>query len=265
MGRHISFKGSTIHHSIHGKGRAVVLLHGFTESLDIWKPFTRKLAYDHTVICVDLPGHGRSGVIGDVHTMDLMAEAVNAVIKEAGISQAVMVGHSMGGYVALAFAEKYPRKTRGLTLFHSHAAADSPEAMASRDRTIDIIDKDKKGFIQGFIPSLFDPRNVERFRQEISQLKVIAASMSKEAIIAALRGMKLRPDRTHVLANSDIPIQFIIGKNDTRIPMELVVPQTLLPSYSEVTILEGVGHMGFIEERQKTFHAVRSFAAGFSS
>jgi pimeloyl-ACP methyl ester carboxylesterase len=192
--------------------------------------------------------------------MELMAEAVNAVLKELNIGNCLMVGHSMGGYVALAFTGKYQKKVKGLTLFHSQAAADTPEAQTNRDRTIRLVGQDKKGFIQNFIPGLFDTRDVGQYGKEISHLKAVANSMPKEAIIAALEGMKVRPDRTHILAQVRVPVQFIIGKNDPRIPLELVIPQTLLPSHSEVVILDEVGHMGFIESRQETFEAVRHFA-----
>jgi pimeloyl-ACP methyl ester carboxylesterase len=260
MSKHILFKGKKIHYSIQGRGKAVVLLHGFTEELTIWKYFTRKLSPEFTVMSVDLPGHGRSESFGKVHTMELMADAVHAAMKEAGISNAHMVGHSMGGYITLAFAEKYPRQLRGFTLFHSHAAGDSPEAQANRSRTIQLVEKDKIGFIHSFIPGLFDPKNIDRYRDEISRLRAAAVSLSKEAVIAALEGMKTRPDRTHVLAHTKLPVQFIIGKNDSRIPMELVLPQTVLPAHAEVLILDQVGHMGFIEAREETFKALYHFA-----
>lgn len=260
MSKHILFKGRKIHYSIQGRGKAIVLLHGFLGDMSIWRYFTRKLSTEFSVVLVDLPGHGRSESLEKEHTMDQMAEAVHGVIKETGITGVHMAGHSMGGYVTLAFAEKYPRLLRGYTLFHSHAAGDSPEAGAQRIRTIQIVEKDRIGFIQGFIPALFDSKNVARHRDDISRLRATAVSMSKEAVIAALEGMRTRPDRTHVLVHSTVPVQFIIGKNDSRIPMELVLPQTLLPAHSEVLLLDQVGHMGFIEAREQTFKSLVHFA-----
>jgi pimeloyl-ACP methyl ester carboxylesterase len=260
MSKHILFQGQQVHFSVQGQGRVVVLLHGFMESLAIWKHFTRKLSSELQVIGIDLPGHGRSDNIHSTHSMELMAQVVNEVLKALKVSSCHMVGHSMGGYVALAYAEKYPRKLKGLTLFHSQAAADTPEAQENRNRTVQIIKKDKKGFIKSFIPGLFDVQNIPLFKDEISHLGALASSMSKEAIVAALEGMKIRSDRTYILAQSKVPVQFIIGKNDSRIPMEVIMPQTVLPPHAEVIILDHVGHMGFLEAREETFKALRCFA-----
>jgi pimeloyl-ACP methyl ester carboxylesterase len=236
------------------------MLHGFLESSDIWNLFSRKLSKDFQVILIDLPGFGRSELIGAVHTMDLMAEAVNQVIKTLNVKSYVTAGHSMGGYVALALAEKYPRRVRGIALFHSHAAADSPEARHNRDRTITLVRKDHGGFIKHFIPDLFDPQNLEKCRRQIAHLKETAAATPAEGIIAALEGMKIRPDRLHVLTQLKVPALFIIGKNDSRTPMYTILPQAILPEHSEILVLDHVGHMGFIEAPGKTCAAIKGFA-----
>lgn len=260
MGSFINFKGKNIHFVTAGNGPAMVLLHGFLESGEIWKNFARRLSRTFTVIVIDLPGHGSSDCTGDVQTMDDMAEAVHHVLKSMGITKCIMAGHSMGGYVTLAFAGKYPKLLRGFVLFHSHAAADSPETMASRERTISLVEKDRAGFIKNFIPGLFAPVNVKKFNAEIAILKELAGKTTKEGIIASIRGMKVRPDRQHVLVNSPVPVLFIIGKNDPRIPVEAIFPQILLPAHSEALLLDQVGHMGFIEASTQTFEALKGFA-----
>lgn len=260
MKNEILFKGKKVFYQLTGNGPAIVLLHGFLESTAIWKNYIRKLSGSFTVLAIDLPGHGQSENLSDIHSMDLMAESVNQVIRGAGIHSCMLVGHSMGGYVALAFAEKYPRKVKGLVLFHSQAGADSPEAMANRERTIAVVQKDHHGFIKNFIPGLFDPENANKFSAEIKELQQTADSTPREGIIAALKGMKNRPDRQHVLAQLKSPILFIIGKNDSRIPMQVILPQASLPEHSEVLLLDHVGHMGFIEAPGKTFAAVKGLA-----
>lgn len=250
-----------LHFRVTGNGPSVVLLHGFLESSEIWKNFTRKLSKSFRVVLIDLPGHGASGCFGDEHSMDSMAEAVHLVLKSLGINKCMMAGHSMGGYVTLAFAEKYPKMLKGFILFHSHAAADSPETAANRDRTIALVEKDRLGFIKNFVPGLFDPANLKRFSREIALLKSLTEKTPKEGIIAAIRGMKNRPDRQHVLVNSRVPVLFIIGKNDSRIPLSTIIPQTLLPAHSETILLDNVGHMGFIESSRKTFEALQGFAS----
>lgn len=252
-----------IHFQVSGAGPAIVLLHGFLESGEVWKHFVRRLSREFQVVTIDLPGFGASDTLGHTHSMDEMAAIVHKILKSIDISSCIMAGHSMGGYVTLAYAEKYPRTLKGFVLFHSQAAADSKEARSNRDRTIGLVDKDHHGFIKNFIPDLFDPGNVKKFSKEIGQLKDLADKTSKEGIVAALEGMKIRPDRQHVLLNSRVPVLFIIGKNDKRIPMEAVIPQTLLPEHSEILLLDHVGHMGFIEASERTFQSLRAFAAKF--
>jgi pimeloyl-ACP methyl ester carboxylesterase len=260
MKNFIDFRGKKLYYQVSGKGPAIVLLHGFLESGEVWKNFARKLHENFQVILIDLPGHGISDPAGAIITMDDMAEAVCNVLNSTGAKSCVMAGHSMGGYVTLAFAEKFPRRLKGFILFHSHAAADSPETRNGRKRTIALVEKDRKGFIRNFIPGLFDPACVNKYGREIEQLRQLADRTPKEAIIAALEGMKNRPDRQHVLLHSKVPVLFIIGKNDTRIPMEDIIPQTLLPGHSEVLLLDQVGHMGFIEAPAKTYGALKAFA-----
>lgn len=190
----------------------------------------------------------------------MMAEGIHAVLKSLNIPNCIMVGHSMGGYVTLAFAEKCPRMLKGFVMFHSQAAADNAETIIARERTIALVKKDHQGFIKNFIPDLFDPANVKKLGKEIENLKELAQKTPKEGILAALEGMKSRPDRLHVLAQSKVPVLFIIGKNDSRIPMEVIVPQTLLPEHTEMLLLDHVGHMGFIEASAVTFKALKGFA-----
>jgi pimeloyl-ACP methyl ester carboxylesterase len=253
-------KKNLLHYRISGQGPIIVLLHGFLESGEVWKSFARRLSESYRVITIDLPGHGLSENYGPVNSMDMMAEGVYTILKMIGISKCLMAGHSMGGYVTLAFAEKYPRMLKGFVLFHSQAAADSTETRTARERTIALVQKDHQGFIRNFIPDLFDAANVKKFDKEIEKLKDLAQKTSKEGILAVLEGMKSRPDRRHVLLQAKVPVLFIIGKNDSRIPMEVIVPQTLLPEHSEILLLDHVGHMGFIEASGKTFDALKGFA-----
>jgi pimeloyl-ACP methyl ester carboxylesterase len=255
-----NIKSDLPHYSVSGKGSVIVLLHGFLGSSDIWKSYARRLKESFKVITIDLPGHGNSETTPLAHSIDGMAEGVRNVIKSLEIRSCVLVGHSMGGYVTLAFAEKYPRLLKGFVLYHSQAAADSPDARVNRDRTIALVQKDHQGFIKNFIPDLFDPDNVVKLSKEIDELKDMSQKTPKEGIIAALEAMKNRPDRQHVLLNAKIPVLFIIGKSDKRIPMEIIIPQTLLPEHSEMILLDHVGHMGFLEAPGKTFSAIKSFA-----
>src|SRR5690606_15239375 len=177
-----------------GKGPAVVLLHGFLESSTMWKPLLPQLSKNHFVITLDFPGHGKSGVISETHTMEMMAEVLHKLLKELHIESATFIGHSMGGYVALAYAELYGPEVEKLILLNSTAAADTEERKDNRDRSIDIVGKVPEAYISMAIGNLFAERSREKFAFEIEALKNEANSFPVEGIQAAIRGMRDRKD-----------------------------------------------------------------------
>lgn len=255
----LKYNNSNIHFTVSGKGKTVVLLHGFTESLEIWNYFAEKLSEQFQVVCIDLPGHGKSDCISDVHTMDDMAEVVKAVLEGHNVETSVMIGHSMGGYVTLAFAEKYPGSLKGFGLFHSSAFPDTEEGRMKRSRAIEIIRKNHHSYLTGFIPDLFTVENRETFSDEVENLIKTAKQMSKEAVIAAQEGMKVRPERLYVLKNATCPVLFIAGHKDSRIPFEKTAEQVSLPTETHVLLLREVAHMGYIEAKIETFHFISCF------
>jgi len=260
MDSFLEFQGKRVGYTIEGAGNAIVLLHGFIESRTIWNNFALRLAKEFTVLTIDLPGHGESEVVSEIHSMTLMAEVVKTVMVESGISSALVVGHSMGGYVALEFAHLFPESMTGLVLFHSQAAPDSDETKENRRRTIDIVRKNRGGFIRQFIPDLFDQRFVGSYSEAIGKLVDEAGKMSQEGIIAALSGMRDRIGGLEFLMTTQLPVLFIIGKHDSRIPYNQVLAQAVIPSHSEVLLLDKVGHMGYIEAPDITLQAIRHFS-----
>jgi pimeloyl-ACP methyl ester carboxylesterase len=259
MSQYIEFRSQNVHYTDAGEGPVIVLVHGFTESLAIWKPFSEELSKSFRVICLDLPGHGRTANFEAMHSMEFMAEVVHAVLSFCRIQKCVLVGHSMGGYVALAFAHLYPEMLKGLVLFHSQADADNEEARQNRDRTIEIVRQDRFGFINQFIPDLFAPANRERLGREIEVLKNQAGSISGKGLVAALEGMKVRNGWRDLLQSLTIPVLFIAGKQDTRIPIDKVIEQIALPKHAEALLLEGVGHMGYLEAAEITLGVISDF------
>ncbi len=260
MANSINFRNKRIYYESTGKGNTIVFLHGFLESSSMWKDFSEKLSGQFQVICIDLPGFGKTDIFGETHTMEFMAESVKIVLEELKIKNCIMVGHSMGGYTSLAFLEQYPELLKGIVLFHSHASADTKEAMINRDRTIKIVEKDRKNFISQFIADLFASKSKERFDDHIRQHIKLARLTKREGIIAALRGMKERSSKLKLLSETQIPVKFILGKEDKRIPLQKVLAQTILPEHSEVLILSDTGHMGFIEAKKRTLNSIRCFA-----
>jgi pimeloyl-ACP methyl ester carboxylesterase len=260
MIRHATFRNIKVRFTDKGKGRAIVLLHGFPESLEIWEEFSEALSKYFRVIAIDLPGFGETPVTGYTHTMDLMAECVKAVMDSIGYRKYAIAGHSMGGYVALAFADLFPENTSGICLFHSSALPDSEEKKKDRVRATEIVKKDHRHYVSELINKLFAPSNIPDFEDRIVELKESAYNTPTQGIINALLGMKDRPDRQHVLKNAAYPVQFIIGKDDQVMPEHVLLEQTKLSPRISALVLENCGHMGFYEAREKTLKAVLKWA-----
>lgn len=260
MLKYTTFRQIKVRYSDTGKGRAIVLLHGFPESFEIWNEFSESLSKHFRVIAIDLPGFGETPCIGYSHSMELMAECVKSVMDELGYRKYVLAGHSMGGYVTLAFAEMFPKNISGICLFHSSALPDSEEKKKDRVRASEIVKKDRKHYVSELVNKLFAPVNVSKFGKEIAGIKEIGYNTPSLGIINALLGMKDRPDRQHVLKNAGFPIQFIIGKDDLVMPFESLLEQSKLSDNTSVLLLENCGHMGFIEEKEKTAKALIKFS-----
>ncbi len=259
MEKQFSWHGKQINYLVEGEGQSVVLLHGFLENLHVWDDFTGFLKQSFKVLAVDLPGFGKTAVFSENHEMSFMADAVKAVMDAENITNTVLVGHSMGGYVSLAFAKNFPELLKGLVLFHSQVAADNEEGKQNRTRTIEVVKKDHKDFIAKFIPLLFAEVNVRRFTTEIARLREMSFQTPAQGVTAALAGMRDREDSSELLKKAGFPVFFVIGKQDSRIPIEKVLPQLRLPSHAEAIILDKTGHMGFVETPGKTFPAVAGF------
>jgi pimeloyl-ACP methyl ester carboxylesterase len=259
MEKQMLWQGKPVNYSVEGTGFPVVLLHGFLENIHIWDDFREFLKPDFQVVAIDLPGFGKTAVLGESHPMPLMAEVVKGVLENEKIQKTVLIGHSMGGYVSLAFASRFPEMLAGLVLFHSHAAADNEEGKQNRNRTIEVVRKDHKNFITGFIPLLFAEENVSRFSKEIAHLREMSLQTPAQGVIAALAGMRDRADYLAWLRQAPFPLFFVVGKQDSRIPIEKIVPQVTLPPHAETVILDKVGHMGFVEAPSRIFPVVRDF------
>lgn len=242
-GRRVHYRDEGIHFS-----KTVVLLHGFLQTLDVWTPIQLKLMHEMRVVTIDLLGHGYTDCSSDIHTMEMMADTVYRVLDEIGVEKCVMIGHSMGGYVALAFAERYPYMLKGLGLIHSHALQDTDTHRNDRMIACSLAETNKASYVLSFINDLFDPGKRSYLTREISILQQQCLETSKIGIIAAQKGMSLRPNRIKVLTNLDYPILFIYGKNDPRVPIEIAVSQAMVARKAEIMVLDGVAHMAHFEE-----------------
>lgn len=256
----IKYQDADIRFDDSGEGDPVILLHGYLESLEIWGSFAYDLAGHYRVIAVDLPGHGASEIFSTIDSMAVMADSVRHVLDHLHIGRAVMIGHSMGGYATLAFEEIFPEMTLGYVLFHSHALADTDEKKSNRDREKLLIEDGKKShFININIPNAFSPENLETFSDEVERAKIIAFNTPDQGILCALDGMKTRPDRQHVMRGTSVPVMIVAGMKDNYIPFHINEDHFKLAPDTEILVLEHSGHMGFIEEREKSSHAVLAF------
>ena len=257
----VNFRNSSVRYKVEGEGAEVVLLHGYLESLDIWHKFSGELKKKFRVVSIDLPGHGHSGIIANAHSMEIMAEAVNAVLDELNINKCILVGHSMGGYVTMAFADLFPDRLYGYSLFHSTPFADTEEKKQNRNREIELVNKGKKELIFNTnVPKAFANNNLDKLKGEVERAIQIARNTAGEGIKAVLEGMKQRRDRSEILSNSNIPVLIILGKKDNYIPFDVILDKIKINDKGEIFILENSGHMGFIEEAEESLIALTLFA-----
>lgn len=243
-----------------GEGLPVVFLHGFCETKDLWQSYMEPLSKVCRVFALDLPGFGENAPLTDPLTIADMAEQVYNTLINLGIDQCIMIGHSMGGYVALAFSEKFPSRLKGLGLFHSTAYPDSVEKKQARDKTIDFIERyGTEEFVEEFVPPLFFEGRRKDFKEEIRSMVEMGKKTARTTVVESIRAMRDRKDRTKVLEKCQCPVLFIVGKNDVAIPFSGSQGQFSLPSYSTVHILNNTGHMGMIEWEKETLFMVEQF------
>jgi len=256
----ISFKEGRIHYTDSGTGPVIVLLHGYLESSEVWNGFAEKLSAKFRVIVVDLPGHGLSDVYGEVHTMDFMAEAVKEILQDLKIRKAFLTGHSLGGYVTLAFLELFPEYLSGYCLFHSQPFPDPPAALEKRKREIGIVKMGKKNLMYpDNVTMMFASSNLDKFPEALQRSKVIASRIPGDGIIAVLNGMMVRPSRLSFVEEGRVPFLWILGTMDNYIPCDLIQSRVNLPSNAKVVILKNSGHLGFIEEEDLSVTIVSDF------
>jgi pimeloyl-ACP methyl ester carboxylesterase len=251
------YKNTKINYSDIGKGTAVVLLHGFLENLGMWNNYLADFSKKNRLICIDLLGHGGSECLGYIHSMEDQADMVHQVLLKLRIRKAVFVGHSMGGYVALAFAERYPDMMKGLVLLNSTSKADSDERKANRDRAILAVKQNYTAFVRMAVSNLFSEDNRERLKEQIEAVKLEALKTPLQGIIAALEGMKIRNDREVLLHFAPYPILLVLGKKDGVLNYEDSIDQ--IEGSKATLIALPDGHMSHIENEAELKTIVLEF------
>jgi pimeloyl-ACP methyl ester carboxylesterase len=253
----IIYKNIKISYTEQGKGKAVVLLHGFLENQTMWDAYVPEFSKKNRVVTIDLLGHGKTECFGYVHSMEDQADMVHHVLRELKIRKVILIGHSMGGYVALAFAELYPDAMKGLVLLNSTSRADSDERKLNRDRAIVAVKQNYSAFVRMSIANLFSEDNRERLAEQIEKVKFEALKTPLQGIVAALEGMKIRKSREVILHFASYPMQLILGKKDGVLIYEDNLEQiegtkVKLTSFPD-------GHMSHIENKKQLMKVLLDF------
>lgn len=235
-----------LHYKIAGKGKTLVFLHGFLESIKIWDSLVDKLKNNYQVITIDLPGHGKSDTTRDINTMEEIADDVIEVLNDLKVDKATFIGHSMGGYVTCAITELYPNRVENIVLINSSTLPDDEAKKNQRLKACKTAQENLKGLVTVSIPSLFAAHHREKFRDSIEFIKDIALKTPINGVCAALKGMRERPDRSSILYDFKGEIYIIIGENDETVNPELLL--TLIPNSPNIHLFTNKsGHMAYIE------------------
>ncbi|MCI2229513.1 alpha/beta hydrolase [Polaribacter sp. MSW13] len=257
MQHFITFKNTQISYSDVGKGTAIVLLHGFLENSTMWADIVPEISKRNRVITIDLLGHGKSDCLGYVHSMELFAEAVENVLKHLRIRKCLLVGHSLGGYVALAFAEKHPQKIKGLCLMNSTSSEDSDERKELRTRANKMVQNNFNAMVKMSISNLFHQENLFIYKKEIEAIKEEALKTSLQGYIAGQEGMKIRPNRSCVLTENKFKKLMIIGKKDPILDFEMTLLEAKKTGSEFVVFPDG--HMSHIENKLEFISVLKKF------
>ncbi|NMM47415.1 alpha/beta fold hydrolase [Marinigracilibium pacificum] len=250
----------TIYHQEAGQGPAVVLLHGFCEDNSLWNGLIDALAHDYRVLAPDLPGFGKSNPLEDKVSIERVADVIKAWMDHHHLNDVHLIGHSLGGYVALALADKYPEALASLGLFHSTAYADTIEKKGTRDNVISFVrNNGVQKFISSFVSPLFHYSNRSDLKDIISSMIEIGKQVDEDVLIEYTEAMRDRVDRRYVLRNFKNPILFIAGAEDSAVPRMHSENQIEELHADNCVLLDNTCHMGMYERKAETEHFIKGF------
>ena len=249
-----------INYSKKGQGGSIVLIHGFCENGSMWNHFQSVLSEKYTVYSIDLPGFGESEPLDSSFSLLDVAQRLIDWADRESIEKACWIGHSLGGYVALEVLHNAPQMVSGLGLFHSSAYADSDENKVKRDKAIDFLEKHPiEKFISPFIPSLFDTGRVKELESEVKAAMKIGLQTKKEAAIGFTLAMRERADHFNTWSEADIPLLYIGGTADSRVPVDIAESHIESGHHVDGYILKNVGHMGMYEDPNHCLQIINDY------
>ena len=263
MEKIITVRGKQIFYRELGQGPAVLLLHGFGEDGSIWKHQYESIL-GFRFIVPDLPGTGLSETVSDM-SMEGLASVMNELMDQVlgKDEQFFLIGHSMGGYISLAYAEKYPERLKGLGLFHSSAFADSEEKKKTRRKAIEFIETHGPGeFLKTLVPTLYGPDTKEKHPEKIEEHLASTHNFSGAALVSYYVSMIERPDRTGILKNTDLPVLLVLGRHDQAVPVNDGLKLSYMADLTYIHLLENSGHMGMVEEMKESNELLTNYLTG---
>lgn len=242
-----------------GEGKPIVLIHGYLENMSMWDKTAKKLSKRYKVLRFDLPGHGLSPVISETHDMESVAREIKKVMDKEEISEALVIGHSMGGYITLALADLFPKKVKAFILMNSSSLSDTPEKKELRARAMETAKKNLDGLIKMSIPLLFNEDRLDELKKEKKFARKMARSTPLLGVLAALKGMRQRINRSYLLNSYTGEIGIILGTKDRTV--DPVPFKEVIPGKENISILElETGHMAYLEAFDETLKFIQDFA-----
>lgn len=259
MIKKLLYQNKQINYHVTGSGKPVFLIHGFGEDSSVWRNQVPYLSNKFQLIIPDLPGSGQSEMIDDM-SMEGLAEVIHSIVHQENVDTCTVIGHSMGGYITLALAEKYWNHLDAFGLFHSSAYPDTEEKKAVRQKGIEFI-KQHGGFefLKTATPNLFSPASRAEKAKLVDEQIASLHNFSGPALVSYYEAMVQRPDRTAVFKNSRMPVLFIMGKYDVAIPLDDGLKQCYIPEKSYIHILQNSGHLGMLEEKDESNRILEEF------
>lgn len=257
--KHITVNNSVIFYHVIGNGTPVVLIHGFAEDSTVWDSQVLFLKNNFQLIIPDLPGSGKSQLLQNENVgIQDYADCIHHILQNENINQCIMIGHSMGGYITLAFAEKYQSILKAFGLFHSSAYADDDEKIATRKKAISFIQENgAEQFLKTSIPGLF--YDTQKSRQQIDELLTKGKAFTPAALIQYYKAIIPRPDRTEVLKSFPGAVLFMMGVHDKAVLYVHSLQQCHMPGQSHIHVLRNSAHMGMLEETGQANNNLMNF------
>jgi len=243
-----------------GEGFPVVLLHGFCETSDIWSGIQSHLSKNFRVITIDLPGFGGSPLLKHTFSLEDVAREIKSFLHSLKLTNYVMIGHSLGGYITLAYSKLFNEQLSGIGLFHSSVFEDDEDKKENRTKLMEFVKANGvRTFVKAFIPSLFYKENINALDDVIRTLKISADKTRPESVIEYARAMRNREGSEEFLSKFEKPVMFIVGEEDPMVPITKSLKQITIPEKSHVLRLAGTGHMGMFEKPDETTHFIEGF------